>query len=93
MDQLAARLFAAVAQEVQPQASEFNAQEFANTAWAFATLGQLDARLLAALAEEVRLQVSEFNAQELANTAWASATPGQLDRDCLPHWLRRCSCR
>ena len=32
--------------------SQFNVQNLANTAWAFATVGQLDAALFAALAKE-----------------------------------------
>ena len=72
-------LFAALAMEVNLRAIEFNAQSLANTAWAFATLGQLDERLSASLAREAQLRVSEFNAQELANTAWAFATLSQLD--------------
>ena len=57
--------------------SEFNAQNIANTAWAFAKLGQLDEKLFAALAREAALRVSEFKAQNIANTAWAFATLGR----------------
>jgi len=56
--------------------SAFSAQGLANTAWAFATLGQLEEKLFAALASQAELRVSEFNDQELANTAWACATLG-----------------
>jgi len=38
--------------QAQLRVSEFNAQELANTAWAFATLGQVDKELFAALARE-----------------------------------------
>ena len=52
---------------------DFNAQDLANTAWAFATPGQLDARLFAVLARAAKRRVGNFNAQNLANTAWAFA--------------------
>ena len=48
---------------------DFNAQELANTAWAFATASQLDAELFTALAGESERRVGDFTAQELANTA------------------------
>merc|ERR1712096_455875 len=51
----------------------------ANTAWAFATVGQSNAPLLAALGRAAERRVGEFNAQELANTAWAFAKVGQSD--------------
>ena len=53
---------------------EFNAQNLANTAWAFATLKLLDEKLFTVLASQAEQQLSELNAQELANTAWAFAT-------------------
>ena len=43
-------LFAALARVAEPRLGEFNAQELANTAWAFATAGQLDEALFVALA-------------------------------------------
>ena len=64
---------------VEQRVSDFNTQELANTAWAFATAGQSDAQLFAALARAVEQRVSDVNMQELANTAWAFATAGQLD--------------
>ena len=51
----------------------------ANTAWAFATLGQPDARLFTALAKEAERRAGNFNPQNLANRAWAFATLGQPD--------------
>ena len=54
-------------------------QSLANTAWAFATLGQADARLFAALAQEAERRVGDFNPQELANIAWAFAAVRQSD--------------
>ena len=44
-------------------------QDFANTAWAFATANHQDEMLFAALARAVEQQLSEFNAQNFANTA------------------------
>jgi len=58
---------------------QFNAQELANTAWAFATVGQQDEQLFQALARMAERRLDEFNAQELANMAWACATVGQQD--------------
>ena len=45
-----ALLFAALARAAERCMHEFNAQGLANTAWAFATLGQLDALMFVALA-------------------------------------------
>ena len=59
--------------------SNFNPQDLANTARAFATLGQLDAPLLTALAREAERRVRDFNLQNLTNTAWAFAIQGRLD--------------
>ena len=57
---------------------DFNVQELANTAWAFATASQQDAELfVAALARAVQLRLGDFNVQGLANTAWAFATASQ----------------
>ena len=58
---------------------DFNAQDLANTAWAFATAGQSDAQLFTALAREAEWHVRDFKAQNLANTAWAFATVGKSD--------------
>ena len=69
-------LFAALAKQAKQRLGEFNAQEFANTAWAFVTVGRLDEMLFAALAKQAKQRLGEFNAQELANTAWAFATLG-----------------
>ena len=64
-------LFAALARTAEPRLEEFNAQYFANTAWAFAAVGQLDVALFAALARAAELRLDKFHPQELANTAWA----------------------
>ena len=66
-------LFAALARAALARVSELNAQQLANTAWAFAKAGQSDDKLFAAWARVAEWQVSEFNSQQLANTAWAFA--------------------
>ena len=72
-------LFAAIAKEAERRLDQFNAQQLANTAWAFATVGQKDEQLFKALAKMAERRLDEFNAQGLANTAWAFATVGQKD--------------
>ena len=66
-------LFAAIAKEAKQRLDQFNGLEFANTAWAFATVGQKDEQLFNALAKMAERRLDQFNAQELANTAWALA--------------------
>ena len=58
---------------------KFNAQDFANTAWAFATVGQQEEQLFKAVAKMPERRSDQFDAQELANTAWAFAKLGQHD--------------
>ena len=55
---------------------KFNAQALANTAWAFATVGQQDEQPFKALARMAERRLEKFNAQGLANMAWAFATMG-----------------
>tara|TARA_B110001452_G_C15204395_1_gene417807 strand:+ start:56 stop:880 length:825 start_codon:yes stop_codon:yes gene_type:complete len=75
MDALMQALAASITQRV----SEANAQELANTAWAFAKAGQLDAQLSEALARAAERRIDEFKAQEISNIAWAYATAGCSD--------------
>ena len=57
---------------------DFNPQDLANTAWAFATAGRAAPALLDAIATEaVRRGLRDFKPQNLANTAWAFATAGR----------------
>ena len=72
-------LFAAIAKEAEQRLDQFNAQGLANTAWAFATVGQQDEQLFKALARMSEQRLVELNAQELASTAWAFATVRQQD--------------
>ena len=53
---------------------QFNAQELANTAWAFATVGQQGEQLFKVLAKMAEQRLDQFKAQDLANMAWAFAT-------------------
>ena len=55
-------LFAALAEQAKQRLGEFNAQELANTAWAFAKVGQLDEALFAELAMQAKQRLGEFNA-------------------------------
>ena len=56
--------------------ADFNTQNLANTAWAFATASQPVAQLFTKLAKSAERRMADFNAQDLANTAWAFATAG-----------------
>ena len=51
MKQSEKNLFKALARAVEWRLGEFDAQSFANTAWAFATLKQSDEKLFVALAK------------------------------------------
>ena len=53
---------------------KFNAQNVANTAWAFATAGESDALVFTTLARAAERHMGDFNAQDLVSTAWAFAT-------------------
>ena len=56
---------------------DFNSQELANAAWAFATARQGDVSMFAASATAAERRMRDFNSQELANAAWAFATADQ----------------
>ena len=75
LDGEAGALFAAVAEAaVRGGLRDFNPQDLANTAWAFATAGHAAPALLDAIATEaVRGGLRDFRPQELTNTAWAFA--------------------
>jgi hypothetical protein len=62
-----------VAEAATPRLGEFNPQDLAITAWAYATAGQEAPALFAAVAEAATPRLGEFDQQELANTAWAFA--------------------
>ena len=48
---------------------EFNAQNLANTAWAFAIVNRPNEELFTALARAIEQRVSEFKTKALPNTA------------------------
>jgi len=52
----------------------FNAQDIANTVWAFATARRAAPALFDAMAAAAVRKVGDFNAQNIANTVWAFAT-------------------
>ena len=64
-------MFVALASVAERRVGDFDAQELANTAWAFAKTEQSDAPLFVALARVAERRMGDFSAQELANTAWA----------------------
>jgi hypothetical protein len=68
-------LFVAGAEAAPARLHEFNAQDIANTAWAYATARQVHPALLDAIAKaaEARLK-RDFRPQHFSNTAWAFAT-------------------
>ena len=74
-----AQLFTALAREAERRLGDFDPQGLANTAWAFATLGQSDVQLFTALAREAERHLGDFDPQNLANSAWAFAMLGQVD--------------
>ena len=70
-------LVAALSTAAKRRLSDFNPQDVANTAWAFATVNYRDEKLFAALARAAERRLREFKAQNVANTAWAFATVQQ----------------
>ena len=53
-------LFMLLAREAERRLDDFNPQDLANAAWAFATLGHMDAQLLTALAREAERRPGDF---------------------------------
>ncbi|MEC7216227.1 MAG: hypothetical protein VXW26_17590, partial [SAR324 cluster bacterium] len=66
----------ALAAAAERRMRDFNSQDLANTAWAFATVGCEDELLFSTLAAAADQRMRDFNSQELANTAWAFTTVG-----------------
>ena len=66
-------MFAALGRVAEQRLGECNAQNLANTAWAFVMVNLSDELLFAALARVAACPVGKFNVQELANTAWVLA--------------------
>ena len=63
-----------LAKAAERRNGDFNAQDLANSAWAFAKASFPNAELFAVLAKAAGRRLEDFNAQNLANTAWAFAT-------------------
>ena len=72
-----AELSAVLAQAAEGLIGDFNAQDLANTGWAFATVSRADALLFMALAREAERHASDFTSQNLAHAAWAFVTVGR----------------
>ena len=70
-------VWSALPKAARDKMSDFNSQELANIAWAFATAGRDAPELFEALAMEASTRIGSFLPQELSNTAWAFATAGQ----------------
>mmetsp|Transcript_25319 Transcript_25319/g.81910 ORF Transcript_25319/g.81910 Transcript_25319/m.81910 type:complete len:514 (-) Transcript_25319:1772-3313(-) len=65
---------AQLAEGCRRRVGDFNSQEMAITAWAFATASVAAPRLFEAIAAEASARIRQFTPQQLANTAWAFAT-------------------
>ena len=66
-------LFHELASEMERRLAKFNAQDLANTLWAFTTAQLSDELLFVALARAAERCQVEFKPQELTNTVWAFA--------------------
>ena len=58
---------------VEQRVGDFNTQDLANTAWAFAKAGHPDEQLLTALARVAKLHLGDFTPHFLAIAAWGFA--------------------
>ena len=61
------KLFASWTAAAERRLSEFNVQNVANTAWAFAAANHLDEKLFASQTAAAQRRLSEFNVQNVAN--------------------------
>ena len=62
MKQSDEKLFTALARSAEWRVGDFNAQDLANTAWAFATVQRSDEKLFTVLARAAERWVSDLNA-------------------------------
>ena len=69
-------LWNVLARAAVARVGDFNAQDLANTAYAFTTAGHASPALFDAIARAAVVRVGDFNEQNLANTAYAFATSG-----------------
>ena len=63
------KLFKVLARATERRVTECNAQELANSAWAFATVKQLNEQTFTTSARAAEQRLGEFNAQQLACSA------------------------
>jgi len=70
------QLFKALAKMAERRLDEFNAQNLANTAWAFANAGQSDEKLFVELARAAEQRLSDLTELGLTNVACAFAMAG-----------------
>ena len=68
-----------MADAAEQRMRNFNSQNLANTAWAFAMVDHMHERLFTAFVTAVKWHIRDFNSQEHAITAWAFATAGHRD--------------
>lgn len=65
-------LMHSLAASARPRISDYDAQDLANTAWAYATRPVCHSEpLLEAIAASSRRTITAYETQELSNTAWA----------------------
>jgi lysylphosphatidylglycerol synthetase-like protein (DUF2156 family) len=76
-------LFPVLARAAERRLSDVNPQNFANMAWACATVNYWDDKLLAALAIAAKRRLIEVDPQEVANTACAFATVNYRDEKAI----------
>jgi len=69
-------VWVALAEAASLRVAQFNPQDLAMIAWAFATAGHQAPALFEALAVEAAPRLEEFNPQNLASIAWTFATVG-----------------
>ena len=64
--------------QAEANAASFNAQNVANTLWAYATMSRKPGeRLMNALEERAQAVAASFTTQEVSNTLWAYAVVGR----------------
>ena len=80
-------LFKALAAAAQQHMNDFNSQELANTAFAFATGTHYDKQLFTGLAAAAQQCMKDFNSQDLANKARAMLMRSGPQLSCHPHQL------
>ena len=75
-----------LAKAAERRIGDFNAEDVANTAWAFATAGFPNEELFAVLAKAASRRIGDFATQDVAITAWAFATVALWTTHYLMRW-------